>query len=348
MKPVLISAERLSRSPRALSQSASDALVQRTRFADLPLPARLLLAVPRVRGHADKVPIAERYVLDTLGRIIDAGPERSQTIQAVNILSEVLLSPVSIRVPDEPGGSEWLTAVENLVLCVLCKVRSGDLEQANELANHWLSKPSVASFNNAAVNVCGAECFKRGGPHVFTPSLTASTQPVVEASHHSVVKTNELSLGERLLLNALRLRMRTLSYAQIGARVVPLLREQLALPRIEALLDAPLVEALQYGYERVDVRCLCSTEISSSEAHFLAAMASFSTGDSATIERQLCQWLPEASVARLLSRTDEFQSIVLALGAAMPMRQWNMSEIRTRGEHYRGDCEHVSEPPMIH
>ncbi len=84
MNPVIISTEALRRAPRALSQPGSIGGVasSQTRFTDLPLPARLLLAVPRARGHSTAAPIAERYVLDTLGRIIDAGPERQRIRQS--------------------------------------------------------------------------------------------------------------------------------------------------------------------------------------------------------------------------------------------------------------------------
>jgi len=46
LKPVFISAESLVRWPRALGVPADEALGQQTRFDDLPLPARLVLAVP--------------------------------------------------------------------------------------------------------------------------------------------------------------------------------------------------------------------------------------------------------------------------------------------------------------
>lgn len=346
MNPVIISTKGLSQSPRALGQLVSDGYSQQTRFSDLPLQARLLLAVPRVRGRSPKAPLAERYVLDALGRIIDAGPQRRQTIEAVNLLAEALLTPSQFN-GAEVGDKKWLSSVENLVLCVLCKVRSGRSVEAAQLTKHWLNKASVENFNTAAVALCNSECFKRGGPHVFTPSWSGTTVLDTHARHCSVSATNDLSLGELLLLNALRLRMRTLSYTDISIRVVPMLREHLALPRIESLLDALLVESLQFSPQPPDIRCLCSSSIAADEAQFLGAIAVFSTGDAELITNQISSWLPSGSVERLRARTAEFQSIVKKIGTTIPLREWNLAQLGSRRESYR-ECEHFNEPSMIH
>lgn len=172
MNPVIISTAKLSQSLRALSGDASTALSQKTCFADLPLQARLLLAVPRVRGHKPKATLVERYVLDSLGRIIDPGPERRQTIESVNLLAEVLLTRHQLAREPEVAGGQWLSALENLILCALCKIRNGQSDEATRLTGHWLNKASVDSFNAAASTLCNAECFARGGPHVFTPGCS--------------------------------------------------------------------------------------------------------------------------------------------------------------------------------
>lgn len=347
MNPVIISTKGLFQSPRALGSTTADAISQKTRFADLPLQARLLLAVPRVRGRLPKAPIAERYVLDALGRIIDAGPERHQTIVAVNLLAEALLTPGPLSESPEQTDGQWLSSVENLVLCVLCKVRSGNQKEAAQLTKHWLTKSSVESFNAATVALCNSECFKRAGPHVFTPSWSGAAARGTSLTCRSVSYVNELSLGELLLLNAIRLRMRTLRYAGIGNRVVPMLREHLALPQIESLLDALLVESLQYSANSTDVRCFCSKAISVNEAQFLDAVAAMSTGDNELVTQQLKSWLPISSVERLRARLEEFQSIVQNIGTAIPLREWDFAELANCSQHHK-QCEHINEPPMIH
>ena len=347
MNPVIISTEKLSRSLRAIGSSASDALHQKTCFADLPLQARLLLAVPRVRGHSTKATLVERYVLDSLGRIIDPGPARHKTIESVNMLAEVLLTRHQLEQESEGVDGQWLTAIENLVLCVLCKIRDGQTDEATRLAGYWLKKDSVSSFNVAASALCNAECFKSGGPHVFTPGGTGKVQVETHTLHCSVSLTRELSLGELILLNAIRLRMRTLPYAHIADHAVPMLRQNLALPRIEALLDALLLESLKYGAEAPDIRCLCSQVVSVGESRFLASVASFGTGDTELIASQLNTWLPMASVERLKSRTSEFRSIVENLGVVVPRRDWNTDELSARTDQ-RYLCEHLNEPSMIH
>lgn len=347
MNPVIISTKGLFQSPRVLGSTTADAISQKTRFADLPLQARLLLAVPRVRGRLPKAPLAERYVLDALGRIIDAGPERRQTIVAVNLLAEALLTPGPLSETPEQVDGQWLSSVENLVLCVLCKVRSGNQKEAAQLTKHWLTKSSVESFNAATVALCNSECFKRAGPHVFTPSWSGTAARGTRSTCRSVSYVNELSLGELLLLNAMRLRMRTLPFAGIGNRVVPMLREHLALPRIECLLDGLLVESLQYSVNPPDIRCLCSKVISVNEAQYLDAIAVFSTGDNELATRQLKSWLPISSAERLKARMGEFQSIVQSIGTVIPLREWDLGELANCSQHYK-DCEHINEPPMIH
>lgn len=347
MNPVIISTKGLSQSPRVLGQTTFEALAQRTRFADLPLQARLLLAVPRVRGLSAKAPIAERYVLDALGRIIDAGPERRQTIVAVNLLAEALLTPGPQPDSPEQVDSEWLSSIENLVLCVLCKVRGGNEKEAVQLTKHWLAKPSVESFNAAAVALCNSECFKRAGPHVFTPSWSGVAAQGTRSKCRSVSKVKALSLGESLLLNAIRLRMRTLAYPGIGNRVVPMLREHLALPRIESLLDALLVESMQYSLDPPDIKCFCVSAISADEAQFLGAIAAFSTGDIELVKQQLTSWLPVGSVVRLISRSKEFRLIIQGIGTAIPLREWDLAELRSCPELSKR-CMHINEPSMIH
>ena len=165
--------------------------------------------------------------------------------------------------------------------------------------------------------------------------------------HRSVSYVVDLSLGELVLLNALRLRMRTLRYVNIASQTVPMLRESLALPPIESLLDAILVESLQYSAEAPDIRCLCSQVVSVGESRFLAAISSFATGDAELIASKLCDWFPASSVERLRARTDEFQFTVVNLGAAVPRRDWKENELSNRLDQPDA-CEHVTAPAMIH
>jgi len=237
---------------------------QQTHFADLPLQARMSLAVPRIRGHQPIAPLAEHYVLDALGRIIDPGPARRETIEAVNRLAEVLLTELPDNMNSAKSDGQRLSSIENLVLCVLCKVRSGRAQEAKQLAAHWLNQSSIESFNTAAITLCNSKCIKRGGSHLFTPSgsSTCTETDGIAKMRHSVSYVQDLSVCESLLLNAMRLRLCTLRYPDIGVRVLPMLRQHLALPRIETLSDAHLVESLQYSMESPDIRCLCCSSVS--------------------------------------------------------------------------------------
>ncbi|MFK8080220.1 MAG: hypothetical protein AB8B97_08050 [Granulosicoccus sp.] len=347
MKPVKISVASAGLTSESFGQLSGTVTTPQTRFADLPLPARLLLAVPRVRGLAPKARIAERYVLDTLGRVIDAGPDRRATIEAVNLLSEVLQMPNQFDDAAEPADRQCLSAMENMVLCVLCKIRGGQTAEASRLTQHWLTKTSVEQFNAAAEALCDCECFRTGGVDVFTPACSGPVVADAGSRLPSITLTSELSLGESILLNSIRLRMRTLSFTGISTQVVPMLRKHLALPRIESLIDAHLMEALQYSVGNVDVRCLCCEDISMHEAQMLAAMAAFSTGDDMEINRNPGSWLPSDSVERLRCRKEEFQSIVQNLSVPVPLRNWSFNELDERaGQHQ--ECSHINEPSMLH
>lgn len=350
MNPVIISAEALRRAPRALSQPSSigAAASSKTRFADLPLPARLLLAVPRARGHSRTTPIAERYVLDTLGRIIDAGPERQKTIAAVNLLADVLLNhTMDDRSGDSAADPECLSAVEDLVLCMLCKIHTGQAEQAAQIARHCLAGSTIEPFSEAATALCNSDCFRRGGSHVFTPSWRGMPSHNAPVEHRSVNLTNELSLGESLLLNAIRLRRRTLTYAGLGARVVPLLCHHVALPSLQSVVDAHLTETLRHCTHIPNIRCLCCPAISADEAWFLGAMAEFCEGNVERIERHLSTCLPTDSVNRLLAQSTTFQNILRKIGTPLPARQWDSRELQARDE-LDWQCAHIKESAMIH
>lgn len=349
MNPVIISTEALKSAPRALAQPGSiqASSASPTRFRDLPLPARLLLAVPRARGRSLKAPIAARYVLDTLGRIIDAGSERQHTIEAVNLLAEILINSASRAEQPDPAGSEWLSSTENLVLCLLCKIHGGQAEEARNLARHCLDAPSIEPFSKAATALCSADCFRRGGSHVFTPSWQGMPNHNGPMEHRSVIETCELSLGEAVLLNSLRLRKRTLSYAGLGAKVVPLLCQHAALPELQTVIDAVLVEAIRHSAHPPSFQCLCCPDISAVEAMYLDTLANFSAGDAVRTQRHLSEWLPSESVERLLSRSADFQNILRQIGTPLPTRQWDVQELRAREALHR-DCEHFNETPMIH
>lgn len=349
MNPIIISTEALKSAPRALAQPGS---VQATNgaptlFRDLPLPARLLLAVPRARGRAPKASIAARYVLDTLGRIIDAGSQRQHTIEAVNLLAEILLNSASRSAQPDTAPAEWLSDTENLVLCLLCKIQAGQAEEARNLARHSLDAPSIEPFSKAATALCSAECFRRGGEHVFTPSWRGMPTHDDAQEHRSVTLTSELSLGEAVLLNALRLRKRTLSYAGLGAKVVPMLCHHVALPELQTVVDAVLIEAIRFSAHPPAVQCMCCPDVSAVEAEYLTALANFCGGDGQRTQRQLSEWLPTESVSRLMARHDEFEALLRQIGTPLPNRLWDIRELRAREELHH-DCSHVNEPSMIH
>lgn len=350
MKAVVINTDNLSSKPVALAANARDQMLKPTRFSDLQLPARLLLAVSRARGTSSKATLPSRYVLDTLGRIIDATDNRESTIAAVNRLSETLLQLETInkqmeeRCNDDPT---WLSEAENLMLCVLCRVKAGDATSARRMVGNWLDSGDLTTFSDAACQLCDSVCFKNGGQHVFAPSWSGISRHDIETRHRSVVITGDLSLGESLLLNALRLRVRTLPYAGINTHVVPLMGKHLALPGLASLVDAVLLEALQYAGDAPDIRCLCAKEISVGEARHLGAMSAFMTGNNVMVKRQLSEWLPEHAVERLSGRTDEFHHALQALGTSIPQRRWDLKHLRDRRFLYQ-DCQHSNESPMIH
>lgn len=347
MNQVIIPLEQLKCSTRSFTKPTEQTISKKTRFSDLSLPARLLLAVPRVRGQKNTAQLAERYVLDTLGRVIDAGPERSQTIEAVNLLAEVLNTPTRFDDDSKQPDQQWLSATENVVLCVLCKVSSGQTEQAKQLVQHWLTNFSSDDFITAANALCDSSCFKRSGPHVFTPSCAGAVPSSTTIKHRSVTQTNQLSLGESLLLNAIRLRMRTLNYTRINTRVLPLMGKSLALPKLEALVDAHLVEALQYSAGSLNIRCLCCSTLSSDEARLLTAFAVISTGNIHEIRTQLSSWLPIESVKRLQHRAPEAKTTLQQLGSSLLQRNWDFPELDAQTSLI-GDCQHVSEIPIFH
>lgn len=347
MKSVVISTQGLKKSSKALGQYAAEALSQQTRFADLPLQARLLLAVSRVRGTHAKVPIAERYVLDTLGRIIDAGNDRQQTIDAVNLLTQVLLVAKRDAQGQDEANPEWLSSAENLILCVLCKVRDGQHSEAAQLAKYLLTDTPFEQFGRAASTLCNAECFKRAGTDVFTPSWSKQSVECADTKLNSVTHVQQLTLGELLLLNTLRLRMRTLRYSRISSTVIPMLRSHLALPKIESLVDAHLVEALQYFHKSPDIRCLCCLDISVDEALFLSLFSSYGHDDHEGVQQSLNSRLPQRSTDRLMARHVEFKTIVGGLGIEVPQRKWDYAELDNLSQFYR-PCDHFSEAAVAH
>lgn len=344
MPPVTFPVQQLLRSTDGLNPSDKQALTQKTHFGALPLPARLLLAVPRIRGTQAKAGLAERYTLDALGRIIDARPQRDKTIEAVNLLAEVLSTPSAL---DNPGQDDpqWLSATENMVLCVLCKIRSGEHQQARRLSQYWLSATSAQTFNVSAATLCDVACFKRGGPEVFSAGGDIVAVAAQMCTQPHATRTDQLTLGESLLLNAIRLRIRTLPQTQISAQVLPILSRHLCVPHIEALVDAHLLEALQYRLQKLDIRCLCSTDISADEAQLLTIFAAYATDDGNEVTNALNEWLPTESSEKLASRLDEFQVILAGLGSPVPQRCWDLAKLSLTEAL---PCNHAVEPMMYH
>jgi hypothetical protein len=351
METTTFSANDIRRGPVASGEDLADLLSSETRFADLPIPARVLLAVTRIRRPAKELSLAERYVLDSLGRTIDAGPHRAETISAVSRFAESLIKPHSLsalNVYPKTDDAQWLTSVENFALCVLCQVRAGKGEEANQLLGQWLGESSIQQFNTAAKVLCRTECFKRGGPHVFTPAWTGTddNNDADSSNLRSVVNTADLSLNESIILNAFRLRARTLNFPNIATKVLPLLCEQLALPRLEAIIDGYMVEVLRHFDLRSAIKCTCCRVVSHVEARLLSGVAAHCSGDQALLEQQLQSWMIGQSAERLCKRRDEFQSIAQALNFSLPMRDWDWSELEELRDENRL-CSHAQEPSMV-
>lgn len=351
METTTFSAKDIRRSPLVLGENLTDVLTSETRFADLPIPARVLLAVTRIRRPAEELSLAERYVLDSLGRTIDAGPHRAETIVAVSRFTESLLKPHSLSILNlspKTNDAQWLTSVENFALCVLCQIRAGKGEEANQLLSQWLGDSSIEQFNTAANVLCQTACFKRGGPHVFAPAWTGVDNKNDAGSKRlsSVVYTADLLLNESIVLNAFRLRARTLNFPNIATRVLPLLSEQLALPRLEAIIDGYMIEILRHFDMQSAIECTCCRAVSPIEARLLSGVAVHLNGDQKMLEQQLQSWMPGQSVERLCKRRDEFQSTAQELGFTLPVRDWNWSELEAL-RHESRLCTHTQEPAMV-
>ncbi|MFK7890436.1 MAG: hypothetical protein AB8B63_06440 [Granulosicoccus sp.] len=353
METSFISAQGITRSPVALGDTLTEVLATQTRFSDLPLPARVLLAVTRVRSSAGTLTLAERYVLDTLGRTIDAGPHRAETISAVSRFAESLIKPNPLTVLNtgtmNNRDKQWLTSVENFALCVLCQIRADRGEEARQLLSQWLGEGSIEQFNTAATVLCKTECFKRGGPHVFSPAWSDSKEtaekraivPMGPATH-----TADLSLNESIVLNAIRLRSRTLGFPNIATKVLPLLTEHLALPRLEAIIDSYVFETLRHCELKSAINCTCCGVISPIEARLLSGVAEHSSGDTQSLECSLQSWMDEPSVSQLVKSHERFQTILQELKFTVPLRQWNWSELKASGKN-KHRCTHTQEPSMV-
>lgn len=303
---------------------------------ELALPSRLLIAVMRISGRTTAIPPLERCVLDTLGRVIDSGPERVETLVAINQLCSMISAQTRFRLDIEDKTSATLSNDESLIIKALAQLARGEIEQVHATLEWIMEKRVRNQFIGAANLLLHSHGYAMSGPSVFsTRSLcgTRADQPWTQfepAVHHC----DQLSTSELLVLQTTRLWVKGVFIGFDSGAALQYLSAHLCIGSLDIMLHNIMLETGSRAIRPFDARCLCCTEVSPDEARLLASLATLADGDVELSRHHFLKWLPESSVSHLLQAQPEFLSALHQLPEPLPRREWDFDELRMRQVKY--------------
>lgn len=303
-----------------------------TRLSHLSMPARLLVATLRLCGLDNKIPPLERSVLDAIGRVIDAGEDRNKTIDAVNQYSAAALmktrQPLNILKRPHP----FLSHDEHCLLKAASQVANDQVGEASDTLEWYMEPATRKQFIHTLQSLSTTGCFSSLGCHVFTASRFNATidQTDTVQRHESVLKCNDLSVAERLIINASRLWVRAISLGICSESAIRCLAQNLALPGFAEMIHSLLHETAHHATHQFDMRCLCCDEVSPDEARLLAAIAAIQHGHPTEAVNHLEQWFAPASVLRIMSAAPRIRYAMNELRGPLPLRNWDFESLLQR------------------
>ncbi|MFT6876712.1 MAG: hypothetical protein ACJAZF_002835 [Granulosicoccus sp.] len=331
---------------RATSSLSAPSLT-RTDLARFSIPARMLIATIRLAGTETAMPPLERCVLDTIGRILDSGDQRERTIDAVNRFSVFALTRTRLPITMNTNTLSTLTNDELILLKGASQIANNNFKEAHD-SLQWLMETKVRNqFICALKTLSSAKCFKTLGTHAFTAnSFTASIDGKYVSQHHcTILKCDDLSLSELLIVNAIRLWVRGISIGFSSEGAIHSLANHLGLADFADPLHNLLLETAYKATRQVDIRCLCCLELSPDEARILATLSSLQHGRPAAAVTHLEQWFADVSIQRVLTYSAQMRHSLKSLDNPLPLRQWDFEGMLQRQvlfEHGRTGTHLVS------
>lgn len=288
----------------------------------LSLESRVLLAMLRLSNHDGPRPLLTQHVLSTLGQVLDCSPHRLITIDALNTINDTVLVKTHRRLDICSTTSMGIAPDEALYIDSITRLASGKYNEPDLPLASVMSEQNLSRFCRAAEHTTSTRSMLglRRSSALRNASLPLS----------SVIKCQYLRLSELVVLSLIRLWVRGVLVGFDSAAAVRLLSAHLGLTRLGDTINTLMHRVATSAYRLIDVRCICSREVSPDEAHMLVLISALGHGELLEYREQLLNWLePQWANAIFIQTSDA----VLAIGepvSQLPRRSWDFDLLRTR------------------
>lgn len=267
-----------------------------------------------------------------MGRLIDSGENRIQTIEAINTFCSIALTQtrMPLEISDAPTSTLLLDEI-NLIEAT-AHVTLGNYDKAHMCLQWYMEKNVRTQFIDTIQTLSNARCFKSYGQYSFLPNcfLVSEERGAKSVRHWSVQNTAELTISEQLVVNTSRLWVRGIALGFSSESATHCLANHLHLPGFADLIHNFLYQTATNAKREFDIRCLCCKEISPDEARLLATLSALHHGRPAEAVEHLNDWLPSNSIQRLLTQAANIRLSLAKLGNVLPLREWDFHELVQR------------------
>ncbi len=306
---------------------ASSHQQQYDRLQDVPLNARVPLAIMRLSSHGSALPIPHRHVIDVLSRILDPGPERAHRVASLNTWNEVVLARTCrpLRIARSP--STIVSDDEALLIDALTRAQDFNLDDDDYALSSIMERSERIRFRDA-------------GRHMMAGTAMHPTRTIPNWQRQpSVLECEHLCLAESIVLNMLRLWVRSKAQSLDSTIAVSLMSEHLGVPHLGELICSLLSRISHSAYRKFDACCICCPEISPDEASVLDGLSAIEFGSHSRYMNSLLQWIPTVWAQAVFNKTIEHAQLLPETGISLPRRDWAFATLVARQPLFRATAQ---------
>lgn len=300
------------------STETPSALLRPTMLKDLPLKARIPLAMMRLSSHGSALPIPHRQVIDVLSRILDPSPQRARRIASLNTWNEVVLARTYHELCVARSPAETLSNDEIVLIDALMRAQNHNLDKDDSSLLSIMDHGERIRFRDA-----GRDMMSGAAMSSTRRGSTWQRQP-------SVLECEHLCLAELIVLNMLRLWVRSKTLGFNSTIAVTLMSKHLGVPQLGNLTLKLLNRIGHSAYRKFDARCICCPEISPDEATLLDGLASIESDSHSSYTNCLLRWLPSVWAQAAFTETTYDALQLPKVGIALPQRDWDFRTLTER------------------
>ncbi|MGQ7842840.1 hypothetical protein ACUNV4_00080 [Granulosicoccus sp. 3-233] len=288
----------------------------------LSLECRLLLAILRLSNSDGAKPALSLNALNTLGQVMDCGPHRTRTLAALSTINQTVLVQTHRRLEIPNTVSNDISPDEALYIDSIRRLSKGTCAKNEIPLSAVMSDQNLGRFCQAAEHILGVHSMSRLRHRAILRDASAA-EP-------TVLKSQQLELTESVILALMRLWVRGSLTGFNSSAAVRFASAHLGVERLGNIVSAIMQRVDTSSHSPLDVRCVCSGEITPDEAHMLTLMSALGHGELPAYRDHLLKWLDPQWANAVFIQTSDAVLAIGELGSMLPRRQWDFEELDTR------------------